>query len=290
ETVRYFCSSDTDSLDAVVIPAHGIVILDGTPPHATEPLCPGAVDLLVNLTEFWNTAYLQKASEAVKLLSQSISSSYRRVYALMAAIHEIENAISVATEEVFDQNRAETIILRLLEKHRIREENTPAVFTQPSSAFGVKGYVHLNSYENNAQTVIRIKDRVIYSEYFFKLLKHALLRNKISFYESVRPVDEITDSLFLPQSSILFTRHAALEKCDGVINLDRMLPERGKGALASHKTLLREIDSLCQNIEKLLHEIGKRHDELESYYIAATDYKALNRFSESFISSLFASS
>lgn len=289
DVTRYYCSSDTDSLDAVVIPSLKTVVLDGTPPHATEPTCPGAVDSLVNLTAFWNPADLQIHAEEIQHLSQSISLSYRRVYLLMAAVYEIENAIAIAAESVFDQKRAETIIHRFLEKHRIKEEKAPCVVTQPASAFGVKGYVHLKSYETQAQTVIQLKDRVVYSEYFFRLLKGILLQNKISFYESIRPVDEKTDSIFLPQSSLLFTRLVGEESCDGMINLDRMLPERGKGALTSHKTLLREIDSLCLSAQTLLSEIGKQHDELESYYMKATDYTALNQYSEELIASLFVS-
>ena len=288
DVTRYYCSSDTDSLDAVVIDSLKTVILDGTPPHATEPTCPGAMDSIVNLTSFWNHQQLKQSSQEIKKLSKHISLSYRRVYALMAAVYEIEKAIGYTTEDVFDQARAETIILRLFEKHRIREEKTPKIILRPASAFGVKGYVHLNAYETKAQTVIEIKDRVVYSEHFFVLLKNILMQKKISYYESVRPIDEATESIFLPQCSLLFTRLETEKDC-GKINLDRMLPERGKGALTAHKTLLREIDSLCLSIQKLLHEIGKRHDELESYYIAATDYTALNPFSEDFIASLLVS-
>lgn len=284
--LRYYCSSDTDSLDAVAIPSLSTVILDGTPPHAIEPQSVGAVDSIVNLTSFWNQTLLQNASEKIKTLSQSISLSYRRAYALMAAIHEIENAIRYSTEEVFDKKRSETIIFRLLEKHRIKEEENPSVIVQPATAFGTRGYVHLNSYETNAQTLIGIKDRIVYSEHFFTLLKEILLQKKISFYESIRPVDEHTESIYLPKNKLLFTRlDTSLD--GGKINLDRMLPERGKGALASHKVFLHQIEALCLAIEKILHEIGKQHDALESFYINATDYKALDQFSETFIQTLF---
>lgn len=284
--LRYYCSSDTNSLDAVAIPSLSTVLLDGTPPHAIEPQYVGAVDSILDLTAFWNQTLLQNATEKIKALSQSISLSYRRAYALMAAIHEIENAIRYSTEEVFDQKRSETIILRLLEKHHLKEEETPQVVCQPATAFGVKGYVHLKSYETNAQTIIGIKDRIVYSEHFFTRLKKILLQKKISFYESIRPVDEHTESIYLPKNKLLFTR-LETEHDTGKINLDRMLPERGKGALSSHKILLHEIDSLCLTIEKILHEIGKQHDALESFYIKATDYKALDQFSESFIQTLF---
>ena len=284
DVTRYYCSSDTDSLDAVVIEPLQTVILDGTPPHATEPVCPGAVDSLINLTAFWDHIQLKRSFEDITKLSQKITHAYQQVYALMAAIQKVESAIQVATEQFFDKTRAETIILRTLEKHRVKAEKTPKISTRPASAFGVKGYVHLNSYEKTAQTMIHVKDRVIYSQHFFNLLKSILSQKNISFCESVRPIDEKTEAVYLPQYAILFTR---LEAEGGSINLDRMLPDRGKGALTSHKTLLREIDSLCLCVEKKLHEIGKDHDELESYYIGATNYQALDQFSQNFIDFLF---
>ena len=39
----YYCSSDTASLDAITIPSRGIAVLDGTAPHLTDPVYPGAV-------------------------------------------------------------------------------------------------------------------------------------------------------------------------------------------------------------------------------------------------------
>lgn len=287
EAIRFYCSSDSDSLDAVVIPSLKLAMLDGTPPHAQEPFCPGAVDSLVNLSAFWNPTLLQPHAKEIQTLSQSISLAYQRVYLLMGAVQKLETAIDLATGEVFDRKRAESILCRLIEKHRIREEKTPTYLTLPATAFGVKGYLHFTSYENQAETVIFVKDRTVYSEHFFTLLKQTLVQNKISYTESLRPLDEKTESVFIPQKAILFTRLAAQKECDGMINLDRMLPERGRGALFSHKALLREMDSLCQSILDMLCHIGKQHDALESYYIAATDYQALNQYSEDLIASLF---
>ena len=287
ETIRYYCSSDSTSLDAVVIPALQIALLDGTPPHATEPYCIGAIDSLVNLSAFWQTQKLQQHAKEIRSLSKSISLSYQRVYHLMAAVCEIQKAIGVNSSLIFDQTRAQAILTRFFEKHRLQEETAPQCITRPASAFGVKGYVHFTSYERKAQTIIEVQDRVVYSEFFFSLLKETLRQKKISFEESIRPIDEATESVYLPQNKLLFTRLES-ENATGKINLDRMLPERGKGALTSHKVLLREVDSLCLNINEILHEIGKQHDTLESYYIAAADYSALNQFSEELINSILA--
>ena len=283
---RYYCSSDSDSLDAVAIDALGIVVLDGTPPHSTEARLPQALDTLVDLTAYLKKDLLSPHTASMRTLSDRIATSYQRVYYLMQAIKSMENSIALSAKEHFDATRAEAIIDRLLPKYRIRPSQTEGISVRPTTAFGVKGYVHFDSDERNAQTVIYVKDRVIYSEFFFSLLQKKLLEKHTHFYLSRRPVDEVTESIFLDEAGILFTRNQATVRCDGIVNLDRMLPLRGKGALKNEKKLLGEIDSLAENCLALLSGIGLCHDELESYYINATDYFALNQFSERLITSL----
>ena len=57
------CSSDPSSADAVILKGeHGAAaILDGTAPHITDPLFPGAVSEIVNLGEFWRPDALRNA-------------------------------------------------------------------------------------------------------------------------------------------------------------------------------------------------------------------------------------
>jgi hypothetical protein len=57
----HWCSSDPDSLDAIVIPELKVALIDGTAPHVTDPGYPGAVEEIVNLGDCWDekklTAY-----------------------------------------------------------------------------------------------------------------------------------------------------------------------------------------------------------------------------------------
>ena len=55
EDIDYLhCSADEDSLDGVVLRNRKVALIDGTSPHITDPVTPGAVDKIVNLGEFWN--------------------------------------------------------------------------------------------------------------------------------------------------------------------------------------------------------------------------------------------
>src|SRR5690554_4674737 len=45
----HHCSSDPNSLDAIVIPKLKVAFLDGTSPHIVDPKYPGVIDEIVNL-------------------------------------------------------------------------------------------------------------------------------------------------------------------------------------------------------------------------------------------------
>ena len=54
KTVLCPCSSDPDSLDAVILPDKKRVIMDGTAPHTVDPSFPGVCEKILNFGEYWN--------------------------------------------------------------------------------------------------------------------------------------------------------------------------------------------------------------------------------------------
>ena len=54
-----WCSSDPNSLDAVILPNLKIAIVDGTAPHTMDPIFPGVSDTIVNLCDCWNEKILK---------------------------------------------------------------------------------------------------------------------------------------------------------------------------------------------------------------------------------------
>lgn len=82
----HYCSSDLESLDAVVFPQIGVALMDGTAPHSRDPKYPGAVDEIVDLGQYWNGQELRNRREEIIAASQAASRSFQSAYrALMAA-------------------------------------------------------------------------------------------------------------------------------------------------------------------------------------------------------------
>src|SRR5690606_25242510 len=54
------CSSDSNSLDGVLLPSLGIALVDGTSPHIVDPVYPGVVGEILNFGDFWDEKALRE--------------------------------------------------------------------------------------------------------------------------------------------------------------------------------------------------------------------------------------
>ena len=89
ETEYILCSGDPDSLDAVVLPAQGVAIVDGTAPHVVEPKYPGAVERYVNLGECYDAEALWPLKGEIIACMKGYKGCYQRAYRCLDAAAEI---------------------------------------------------------------------------------------------------------------------------------------------------------------------------------------------------------
>lgn len=85
------CSSDNDSIDGIVVPALGIALLDGTAPHVVDPKNPGAVDEIINLGEFWDEKKMKQAKREILDCNYQIGRYFQCAY---FALNEAKIALS----------------------------------------------------------------------------------------------------------------------------------------------------------------------------------------------------
>ncbi len=86
EDVDYFwCSSDPDSLDGILLKDRKIVILDGTSPHIVDPVNPGAVDSILNLGDYWDGAALKKYKAYIMQSNKTIKQWFGCAYNYLKA-------------------------------------------------------------------------------------------------------------------------------------------------------------------------------------------------------------
>ena len=91
DTVPEFihCSSDPESLDAVVFPSLGAAIVDGTPPHALEPRYPGIVERYLPLCQFTDYTGLETHESRLRALIDQNAACYRRAYLILDGLRAV---------------------------------------------------------------------------------------------------------------------------------------------------------------------------------------------------------
>jgi ABC-type hemin transport system ATPase subunit len=71
DTERVHCANDIESLDAVVIPALGLMMMDATAPHAADMEIPMGVDEVIDFSRFLEEGKVrQKKGEIIRLMNQ----------------------------------------------------------------------------------------------------------------------------------------------------------------------------------------------------------------------------
>ncbi|MBM7832989.1 ATPase [Clostridium sardiniense] len=86
---EYHCSSDDQSLDAMLVKELKVAILDGTAPHTTDPVTPGAVDKIIDLAQALNHKNLVTHKTEIIDIGKDISESFSRAYAFFNSASKV---------------------------------------------------------------------------------------------------------------------------------------------------------------------------------------------------------
>ena len=100
---RILCSSDTSSLDGVVLEKDEatVGIVDGTAPHVVEPKFPGAVEEIINLGDGFDYDALMNCSKEIIELSKKKSNAYKKAYVVLENAGEIYRDIDRCFEKTY---------------------------------------------------------------------------------------------------------------------------------------------------------------------------------------------
>lgn len=274
------CSSDPESLDAVIFEDLKTVILDGTAPHIVEPKFPGACENIINLGDCWDSDTLYKNRKEIenitlknKLLHKS-ASTY-----LKAAGHFLKDNIALAEpykNETMLEAFAFNLFKRLVPK---KSEFAPKEWVRFISGITPKGIINFDFVAENYKTRIIIKDD--YSVCANQILKNIRELALSSGYEIITLKNSflpslIIDHILIPELSLCFlteNSYISFGFDDRRIHARRFLDiaaiNRQREKRRFNKKAFEEIVS---SAAKILGEAKAVHDELEAYYIKAMDF------------------
>lgn len=111
EDIDYLhCSADENSLDGIVLKDRRIAVIDGTSPHITDPVTPGAVDKIVNLGEFWDEEAIAVNKSEIIDLNEETSRCYRIAYNYLSAAKSVYRSL----EEIYNDASEDSEIYKVV--------------------------------------------------------------------------------------------------------------------------------------------------------------------------------
>lgn len=283
------CSSDPDSLDGLICRTLSVGIVDGTSPHVVEPTAPGAIEEYINLGIAWDIKALSKHKKEILYLQEEIAACYPKAYDKFAEalnIHDEWEKIyidhmdfkkaNVLTQEVISEILGSTQLTKPSKIiHRFFGGSTPK---------GAMDFVQSLIEPMKIRYFIKGRPGSGKSTLLKKLLATAQLRGlDVEVYHCGFDPDSL-DMLILPDLELCIFDSTAPHEYFPVRENDHTID--------MYKQLISPDTDLTYE-EELAH-ISKRyklcvkegishlayakilHDDLEKYYVTATDFTVID--------------
>ncbi len=287
------CSSDPDSLDAVIFPEIKAVIMDGTSPHTVDPVYPAVCEEILNFGEFWNSDKIRTKSKEIIRLTDKNKFLHRMASGYLKASGEIMrdnlNIINLCTEKEKALSFAKKLCKKFIPKNygvgyewvRFLEGITPKGIVSYIDTARKENTVIIQDNFGTVSNIImeRIREYSLSNGYDIITIKNAFLPSRL------------IDGVIIPELSLSFLRESDYSKlnCDTrrIHSRRFILPSKLKNYKTRIKANKKAISSLLDSAINTLKEAKSVHDELESYYISAMDFDKLSLLCDKIAKNLF---
>lgn len=291
-TERFYCSSDPDSLDGVLLHSRGLAVLDGTAPHLYDPPFPGVQGDYIATPPFLNPAGLAEKRAALEGLKARSADCYAQAYRLLEAADLVHRRMQAMLEPLFPRQqllrRAQGILSR--ELPRSMASGKPGILRRRFlDGMTPQGRRFLgDTVQALAQKVYLLEDRFGLSGFMPALWRDRALELGLEVYACMDPADpRRVLHLILPELSLAFvtedgSRMPGQEayrtiRAEAYLPADGMRQHRGKLRL-----LARLRDSLQEDAVAELAAAHALHDEMEALYRPHLDLAALEQMQQDF--------
>lgn len=299
----HWCSSDSNSLDGIVIGNKQICFLDGTAPHVVDPKVPGAIDEIINLGQFWNRELIVNKKEDIINLNKDISRCFMRAYMRLREVNNAYMELKSYYEEATDKMAVKRNIVALGEDflQGSTKMATNSVRHLFPGAISPEGLVtRLSSIVDQEMSLFAVKGSP--GSGIKDLLNHVLHLIEVNaihaevFHNPFNP-DEI-DLIIIPETKAVlidlsdfffdYTAEIASNKYKRQLDFNQFVNESTLGKYAKHINSAQ--DRIALGLKEAVSFIVKAknlHDELESYYIPAMDFDAVEVYRQELVAEIF---
>lgn len=293
--LRCPCSSDPDSLDAVILPDKKIVIMDGTAPHTVDPKFPGVCEKILNFGEFWvDDSFAEHKSEVIRLTLKNKAlhaSAARFLRAAGTLLTDNYKTALACTDITKTEQFAAGLCKKLLPEKKNAAGREWVRFVGGITPVGVVSYhetvtgeaerlvIISDEYGSAANIIVNaVRSRALNSGYEIITLKNPFLPSLI------------TDHVIIPELGLaVVTENSCIkfESNERRIHARRFVVTKQLHLSRERMKFNRKAaNELLITAAKTLSTAKAVHDKLEAYYINAMDFGALGEFFDKNISGL----
>ncbi len=289
----YYCSSDVNSLDGILILEKKIGILDGTAPHTTDPIYPGIRDEIVNVGDFWDTEALSKKKEIISSLIDQKKSLYAQVYRNLACGRIFEEQIRQWILPYIRQEKMNRAVQRLFS-----DIKKGAGFSQTMrlcEAISTDGAFAFDTLEQG-QMLFFLQDRYGIADLFLNEVRRCAKEKGQPIDYSVRPLTKTQLRIVaLPDVGICFscvedTLLQNRKPKQKIINMERFLSTKDLSRYRNRIRFCKKSRDACfEEAYQILGQIKSLHAKLEECYIGCMDFAKKEAYTKTLSERIFGS-
>ena len=280
------CASDPSSLDGFIDKSIDFAMIDGTSPHVTDPIFPGATSHIINLGSYWDTHILSDKKSDIKEISKTIS-----------LLHSGAGAYIKSAGALIRQNFIES-------EHYIKKDVLFVLSSKIGSLLplGYGGYeerrlltaVSVGEFKSFKDTICAYADKIYAFEdkfksagnYFLKSIRSEALGRNMPIISCPSPINpDMLEHIIIPSERIAVTSFPPDSfKGKAVKVIGSMYFDIPNDSVMN--TRLEYIDKLLFEAAECVKEAKNVHDNLEDIYKVSMDYSKVDGLYEKIIGSL----
>lgn len=295
----YYCSSDPDSIDGVLIHARDrlVGIIDGTSPHLSDPKYPGAYDEIINLGEFWNRELLIKQKNEIMALSDRKGAEYKNAYTFLRSVGNLRAVSDSLVSEAVEFDKMHAAAKRLVSHATRILEGRGVLIPALTDSVSMNGRVRFDTFERRAKRIYFVSDYYGVGHMFLDDVAELLRGFDATVRVSYDPVcPNHVDGLFIEGEDLAFVLRdgaddiyvqndfESLTDSKAFINVKRFINTE---KLRENRSEIRYTAHLAQSsLDGALHALAKAkiyHFLLEDVYGKAMHWRKKDEFEKSFV-------
>ncbi len=267
-----YCSSDPASLDGIIAIKNDkrIAMIDGTAPHETDAVLPGACDEIINLGDAWDARWLIGERERILKTNEEKKNAYRCAYSSLSIAGKANDAVNNFKAQLYNEENSKKLIKSLADK--LSSAKSGDATTRLITAFCKRGFVHLDTLENISETIFTVSGDTYASHRFLSELCTHLNWFRTELLRCPSPLDDgLTEAIFIPSIKTCFKLGEGQNNINTELFYtdDLLSCERRKCAEECHTIAL-------QDSERWFAIASELHFTLEDIYTRAMNFDIID--------------